>query len=182
MKALKLELCFVAVLLTVALAGCSSTASKSPDVSATIHKGLDQAGFKDVSTSQDREKGVVTLGGHVATDAEKAQAQSIAESLAGGQVVSNQIAVIPPNDQHDAKAANSDLDKGIAQNLDAALIQDRLKNGVKYSVKNHVVTLTGNVNSQDARAQAQQVAASVPNVQQVVNELQIKNQKATASN
>jgi hyperosmotically inducible protein len=182
MKALKLESSIFAVVLIAALAGCSSTANKSPDVSGSIHKALDQAGFKNVSTSQDRDKGVVTLSGHVAADSEKAQAQSIAESLAGGQVVANQIAVIPPGDEHDAKAANSDLDKGIEQNLDAALIQDRLHQGVKYSVKNHVVTLSGNVDSQDARAQAQQVAASVPNVQQVVNELQVKNQKATASN
>jgi len=182
MKALKLESSFLAMMLVAALAGCSSTTTKSPEVSDSIHKALDQAGFKDVSTSQDRDKGVVTLGGHVATDGEKAQAQSIAQSLAAGQVVANQIAVIPPGDQHDAKAANSDLDKGIEQNLDAALIQDRLKKGVKYSVKNHVVTLTGSVDSQQARSQAQQVAASVPNVQQVVNELEVKNQKATASN
>ena len=176
MKTLRPCLPLLAVLLAGALIGCSNT-NKSADVSGSIRKSLDQAGFKDVSTSQDRDKGVVTLGGHVATDGDKAQAESIAESQAAGQVVSNQIAVIPPGAEHDAKAMNSDLDKGIAQNLDAALIQDRLHDGVKYAVKNHVVTLTGNVDSQDARAQAQQVAASVPNVQQVVNELQIKNLK-----
>ncbi len=182
MKILKLGSSLLAVLLVGALAGCSNTSSKSPDVSGGIHKALDQAGFKDVSTSQDRDKGVVTLSGHVATDGDKAQAESIANSMAAGEVVSNQIAVVPPGDAHDAKAANSDLDKGIEQNLDAALIQDRLHKGVKYSVKNHVVTLTGNVDSQAVRAQAQEVAASVPNVQQVVNELQIKDQKATSSN
>jgi len=182
MKALKLGLSFLAVLLVGTFVGCSNTSTKSPDVSDSIRKSLEQAGLKDVDISQDRDKGVVTLGGHVATDAEKAQAGSIATPLAAGQVVSNQIAVIPPGDVHDAKVANSDLDKGIAQNLDAALIQDRLRKGVEYSVKNHVVTLTGSVNSQAARDQAQQVAASVPNVQQVVNELQVKDQKATSSN
>ncbi len=171
-----------AVLLAGTLAGCSSTSTKSPDVSASIHKSLDQAGFKDVSTSQDRDKGVVTLGGHVATDADKAQAESIAQSLAAGQVVSNQIAVIPPGAEHDAKAINSDLDKGIQQNLDAALIAAQLHDGVKYAVKNNVVTLSGDVDSQAARGRAQQVAATVPNVQQVVNELQIKGQKASSSN
>lgn len=173
--------CMVVVLAATAV-GCSSTATKSPDVSGGIRKSLDQAGFKDVSTSQDRDKGVVTLTGHVATDADKAQAESIAKSMAGGQVVADEIAVIPPGDTHDAKAANSDLDKGIEQNLDAALIQDRLHDGVKYSVKNHVVTLSGNVDSQQARANVQQVASSVPNVQQVVNELQVKDQKASSSN
>jgi hypothetical protein len=33
-----------------------------------MRKSLDQAGFKDVSVSQDRDKGVVTLGGQVASD------------------------------------------------------------------------------------------------------------------
>jgi hyperosmotically inducible periplasmic protein len=181
MKIRKLSLLLPAALLAGALVGCSN-ASKSPDVSSNIRKSLDQAGLKDVSTSQDRDKGVVTLSGHVATDAAKAQAQQIAVAQAGGQVVANQIAVIPPGDKSNAKAMNSDLDKGIEQNLDAALIYDKLHDGVKYSVKNHVVTLTGNVNSQDARQRAQDVAASVPNVQQVVNELQVKDQKATASN
>ncbi|MGP0072389.1 MAG: BON domain-containing protein [Bryobacteraceae bacterium] len=50
------------------------------------------------------------------------------------------------------------------------------------SVKNHVVTLTGDVYSQDARQKVQDVAAAVPNVQQVVNELEVKNRKASASN
>ena len=50
------------------------------------------------------------------------------------------------------------------------------------SSKNEVVTLTGDVDSVSKRAHAQDVAASVPNVQQVVNELQVKAQKATSSN
>jgi osmotically-inducible protein OsmY len=43
------------------------------------------------------------------------------------------------------------------------------------------VTLTGEVSSQAKRAQVEQVASTVPNVQQVVNELQVKNQKATST-
>jgi osmotically-inducible protein OsmY len=77
---------------------------------------------------------------------------------------------------------NSDLDKGIGNNLDAALIQANLHDNVKYAVKNNVVTLTGDVNSESKRGQAQQMASMVPNVQQVVNELQVKAQKATSSN
>ena len=76
---------------------------------------------------------------------------------------------------------NSDLDKGVEKNLDAALIQQNLHKGVKYDVKNGVVTLTGEVNSQSRRAQAERVATSVPNVKQVVNELQVKSQKASSS-
>jgi len=76
---------------------------------------------------------------------------------------------------------NSDLDKGIEQNLDAALIQNRLHERVKYEVKSGVVTLTGEVNSQAKRALAEQVATAVPNVLQVVNDLQVKNQKASSA-
>jgi len=161
--------------------GCSQPSPKSPDVSGNIRHSLDQAGFKDVSVTQDRDKGVVTLGGHVAADRDKARAESIATSFAGGQVVSNQIAVTPLGSENAAKAVNSDVDGGIEKNLDAALIQNKLHESVKYAVKNSVVTLTGEVDSQSKRRQAEGIASSVPNVGQVVNELQVKNQKATTS-
>ena len=77
---------------------------------------------------------------------------------------------------------NSDLDIGIEKNLDAALIQNGLQRNVKYDVKNGVVTLTGEVKSNSVRAQAEQIASSVPNVRQVVNELQSRSQKASSSN
>jgi hyperosmotically inducible protein len=181
MKTLKRSLPFLVLLVVGTFVGCSTTSTKSPDVSDSIRKSLDQANLKDVSVTQDRDKGVVTLDGHVATEGDKSQAESIAKSMAGGQVVSNQIAVIPPSAEIDAKAVNSDLDKGMEKNLDAALIQHRLHKSVKYDVRNGVVTLTGEVNSQSQRAQAERVASSVPNVKQVVNELQVKNQKASAS-
>jgi osmotically-inducible protein OsmY len=76
---------------------------------------------------------------------------------------------------------NSDLDAGIDKNLDAALIQNKLHKGVKYEVKSGVVTLTGEVNSESKRARVEQVASTVPNVRQVVNELQVKDQKATST-
>lgn len=180
MKSNKLLLTVLTLLIVGTLVGCSGT-TNSPDVSDSIRKSLDQAGLKDVSVSQDRDKGVVTLGGHVPSDVDKSQAESIAKSIAGGQVVSNQIGVVPPAVASDAKTVNSDLDKGIEKNLDAALIQHRLKKGVKYDVKNGVVTLTGEVNSHARRAQVKKVASAVPNVQQVVNELKVKNQKATSS-
>ncbi len=181
MKTLTLFVSLLALLALGTLVACTQTATQSPDVSDSVRKSLDQAGLKDVSVSQDRDKGVVTLGGHVAADADKSQAESIAKSIATGQVVANQIAVIPAGVEGDAKAVNSDLDKGIEKNLDAALIQNKLQKIVKYDVKNGVVTLTGEVNSQSKRAQAETIASAVPNVQQVVNDLQVKNQKASSS-
>jgi hyperosmotically inducible protein len=164
------------------LVGCSSEPAKSPDVADSIRKSLDQSGLKAVRVSQDRTKGVVTLDGQVPSAMDKSQAETIANSLAGGQVVADQITVVPPSAESDAKAVNSDLDKGIKENLDAALIQNRLNKHVKYDVKAGVVTLSGEVDSQAKRAYAEKVAAAVPNVQQVVNELQVKDQKASSTN
>lgn len=182
MRKLLLPISLLTLLAAGALAGCSSEPTKSPDVSDSIRKSLDQAGLKDVKVSQDRTIGVITLAGEVPSDMDKTQAETIAKSQAGGQVVADQITVVPPAMASEAKAVNSDLDKGIEKNLDAALIQNRLNKHVKYDVKSGVVTLTGEVNSQSKRAYAEKVAAAVPNVQQVVNELQIKDQKASSTN
>ena len=181
MRTLPVCLASLALLAAGVLVGCSQTPPKSPEVSEAIRKSLDQAGFKDVSVAQDREKGVVTLAGHVAAEGDKSQAESIAKSIAGGQVVANQIAVVVTGAESDSKTVNADLDSGIEKNLDAALIQNKLHKSVQYTVKNAVVTLTGEVNTQAQRAMAEKVASQVPNVKQVVNELQAKNQKATSS-
>jgi len=155
-KTIKVFFTLLALIAAGIMAGCSTTAAKSPDVSDSIRKSLDQAGLKDVTVSQ-------------------------AKSFAGAQVVADQIAVIPVGGEKDAKAVNSDLDNGIEQNLDAALIQNQMHDNVKYKVKSGVVTLSGEVNSENKRTRAQQVASGVPNVLQVVNDLQVKNQKASSS-
>jgi hyperosmotically inducible protein len=180
MKSRRLLLALLPLVLVGALAGCSET-NKSPDVTDNIRKSLDQAGYKDVSVSQDREKGVVTLTGTVATESDKSQAEAIAKSGAGSQVVADQIAVRPPGNESDAKTVDADLDKAIEKNLDAVLVKNKLKNDVKYDTKNGVVTLTGEVRSQARRAQVEKLAASVPNVKQVVNELEVKSQKASST-
>jgi hyperosmotically inducible protein len=180
MKVRKLFLAVVPVLLAGALAGCSDT-NKSPEVTDNIRKSLDQAGYKDVSVSQDREKGVVTLTGTVPAEGDKAQAESIAKSSADSQVVADQISVRPPGNESDAKTVDSDTDKAIEKKLDAVLVKNKLDRGVKYDVKNGVVTLKGDVPSQSRRTQVEKLAKTVPDVKQVVNELEVKNQKATAT-
>jgi hyperosmotically inducible periplasmic protein len=181
MKKLIMSVAILALIAVGVLTGCSGTAVKSPDVAGNIRNSLDQAGFKNVTVNQDRDKGIVTLSGQVTSDNDKLQAESLAKSLAGAQVVANQIAVSPLGLEKETKTVNSDLDQGIEKNLDAALIQNRMHDDVKYKVKGGVVTLTGDVNSQNKRYQAEQVATKVPNVKQVVNDLQVKNQKATSA-
>ncbi len=182
MKIAKSLVPVLALIAIGAMAGCWGPSSKSPNVADSIRKSLDQAGLKDVSVSQDRDKGIVTLGGEVLTQDAKLQAESLAKSLAAGQVVADQIAVVAPGTGKETSAVNSDLDQGIGKNLDAVLIQNRLHHDVNYAVKNGVVTLTGQVNSEATRSNAEQLAAGVPNVLQVVNDLQVPHsQKASSS-
>jgi hyperosmotically inducible periplasmic protein len=176
----KLSLSLAPLFVAGALLGCSNT-NKAPDVTDNVRKALDQAGFKDVSVKQDRDKGVVTLTGTVPTDSDKAQAESIAKANAESQVVADEISVRPPGNESEAKTVESDTDKAIEKNVDATLVKHRLKKGVSYEVKNGVVTLTGHVPTQSKRQQVENVVKTVPNVQQVVNELEVKNQRASST-
>ena len=80
MKTLRLLVTLLPLLIVGTLAGCSGT-TKSPDVSDTIRNSLDQASLKDISVSQNRDKGVVTLGGHVPSDGDKSHAESMPSRL-----------------------------------------------------------------------------------------------------
>jgi hyperosmotically inducible protein len=181
MKSIRRFFSIGTLLILAGMAACSDTPTKSPDVTDNLRRSLDQAGLRDVSVSQDRDKGVITLTGTTASESDKSQAESIAKSIAGPQVVSDQIAVRPPGDESTAKKVDSDLDKGIEKNFDAVLVRHKLASAVKYDVKNGVVTLTGHVNSQSRRAWVEKLATGVPNVRQVVNELEVKDQKASSS-
>ena len=165
----------------VATQACTTSPTMAPDVTGSIKDALKGAGLNDVSVSQDRDKGVVTLKGSVTGEMDKAKAETLAKSLAGSQVVGNEIAVLPPGAESMAKAVNSDLDDAIKKNLHATLLENNLQDLVKYDVKVGVVTLTGEVTSQAQRSDAQRIALVVPNVKQVVNKLDVKNQKASSS-
>src|SRR5579885_2068302 len=177
MKILSGMLIGMALVVTLA---CNSD-TKAPDVTDNIRHALDGAGLTDVKVSQDRDKNVVTLSGNVATDDDKGKAESIAKSQAGTAVVSDEIGVRPQGDESTAKKVDSELDSGIDKNLKAALVEHKMDHAVSYDVKNGVVTLKGNVASQGQRATAEKIASGVPNVKQVVNELDVKNQRATST-
>lgn len=159
---------------------CSSN-TKAPDVTDNVRNALNSAGLNDVRVSQDRDKNVVTLNGTVPTEEDKSRAESIAKSQAGSAVVADEIAVRPKGDESTAKKVDSDLDSGIDKNLEAMLVQHKMNHAVHYDVNNGVVTLKGNVPSQGQRSSVEKLAQQVPNVKQVVNEVEVKNQRATST-
>lgn len=161
-------------------AGCSSKPAPSADVEGSVRTALASRGLKDVSVSQDRGKGVVTLSGKVPSDVDKTQAASVAQSIAPGQVIANEIAIIPAGMESEAREIHEALDEGINSNMKALLVGKRFAENVTYEVRSRVVTLSGTVSSQAEREEVGKAAAAVPNVNQVVNELQVTNQRATS--
>jgi len=169
---------WVVGLAAIGLIGCAS--HPAPEVTGKIRDSLKQAGLNDVTVAQDRNKGVVTLGGSVHQDPDKMRAEQIAQQIAGGQVVADEIAVLPTGNDTVAKKVDADLDKGIEANVDAALTQASIQ-GVRHSTKNGVVTLKGTLSTPALRGDAERLVAAVPNVQQVVNEIDVMDQRATTS-
>lgn len=180
MNSLRTAVTFLLTAILAVALGCS-TQTKSPDVSENVRHALDQAGLGSISVSQDRDKNVVTLKGNVGSDDDKQRADTIAKANAGSAVVANEIGVRPSGDEGTAKKVESKLDSGIDKNLEAKLIQQKLNREVSYDVTNGVVTLKGSVPSEQQRSSVEKIAKQVPNVKQVVDELEVKGQKATTT-
>jgi hyperosmotically inducible periplasmic protein len=87
----------------------------------------------------------------------------------------NEVSVQPVGQESAAKSVNSNLDDGIEKNYKAALIAKGLdKQSIRFDAKNGVLTLKGKVKTTTQRKEAEQLAQAVPNVQQVLNEIDVK--------
>jgi hyperosmotically inducible periplasmic protein len=167
----------VALLLAIAI-GCSSNKASTPDVKDHVAKALGNAGFKDINVSSDNDKQLVTLKGDVKTQEDKERAEDVAKSAAAGWVVANEIGVRPEGVEGAASKIDANVDSAIEKDFKAVLIANRLDNQhIRYDAKNGVLTLKGDVDTPAEREKAEKLAASVPNVQQVVNELDVKGAK-----
>ena len=155
-------------------AGCTQTNTKKSEAD-TVKQALEQADLKDVRVSDDTDKNTVTLSGTLHSDEAKNRAGEIAKSAAPERTIANEISVQPVGDESRAKDVASNLDDGIENNYKAALISKRLnKQSIHYDAKNGVLTLTCNVKSTAQKSEAELLASKVPNVQQVVNQIEVK--------
>ena len=170
-----------ALLLCVAI-GCTSNKANTPEVKDQVSKALTNAGYKDVKVDTNNDKQLVTLTGDVKTQEDKEKAEDIAKSAAAGFVVANEIGVRPEGAEGEAKKIDSNVDDAIEKDFKAVIIAHRLeKQHIRFDAKNGVLTLKGDVDTPSQRAQVEKLAASVPNVQQVVNELDVKGAKRKSS-
>jgi hyperosmotically inducible periplasmic protein len=171
-------LAFIAILAAMFTIACSQQKANTPDVTDQIKDSLKTNNLGDVKVSEDRDKGVITLTGDVKDDQAKAQAEDIAKQNAGGLIVANEIGVRPEGAEGDAKKVDNNLDKGIEDNYRAALTANGMDNQhIRFDSKNGVVTLKGDVDTPAQRESAEKMASKIPNVSQVVNELEVKNAK-----
>jgi osmotically-inducible protein OsmY len=155
---------------------CSSQRSTS-DISYkdNVEKALEQADLKDVTVSEDRDKNTITLGGTVHSDDAKQRAGEVAKTAAGERVVANEVGVQPAGAESEAKDMASNVDDAIEKNYKAVLIAKGLdKQHIHFDAKNGVLTIKGSVKSAPQREEAQELAQAVPNVHQVLNQLDVK--------
>jgi osmotically-inducible protein OsmY len=170
-KSLLLSLILVSSL--VAGIGCSERTK--PLYKAAVEKSLEQADLKGISVSEDVDKNTIKLEGTLHSDNAKTNAGDVAQSAAPGRTIANEISVQPVGAESEAKSESSALDDAIEKNYKAELIARRLnKQKIDYKSKNQVLTLTGSVKTTSERKEAEQIASKTPNVQQVVNQLEVR--------
>jgi hyperosmotically inducible periplasmic protein len=170
----------IAALTLLLTVGCSQQRGANPSVKDNVEKSLNNAGFKDVNVDEDRDKGVVTIKGKVASQDDKARAEDVARQAAGNSVVANEILVAGPDGQTEDRAEDvaSAQDDAIEAEFDAMIEKMNLKDQhVRKDAKNGVLTITGDVDSASQRTQIEKSSAKIKGVTQVVNKLEIKNAK-----
>ena len=168
---------------TLALAGCMHSAH--PDQRMAIYNALDQHDLRSVTVSQDRHAGVITLSGIVGSADRKQRAEQIAQQAAPGYSVVDRIQIDTSSIQNEIQSStqNAQLDSAIEDHFNATLAADRtLKmQKIKCAAYNGTLTLTGTVKNDQQRKEAEELAKKVPQVQHVVNQLQIAGKASPAS-
>ena len=164
----------------LSVAGCHKS---HPDEKDAVTSSLKSNSLGEVDVSQDRDKGVMTLTGNVATSDQKQQAGTLAQQAAPDYQVANEIGVRPP-DTSNAGAVASDMDKGIEENFKAEIKSHKALDdqSISASAKNGTLEIKGSVKTMAQKREVEAMAKKVPNVQQVVNELEVKpNKHSTAA-
>lgn len=165
----------VLALVSVAMLGIACNKTAPTNYKDSVKTALEQADLKDVTVTEDSGKNTITLGGTVHSDDAKARAGDVAQGNAGPRIIANEISVEPAGNEGQARKVESNVDDGIESNFKAVLISKGMdKQHIRYKAKNGVLTLKGSVKSSAQRQEAQELAKNTPNVDQVVNEIQVQ--------
>ena len=173
-------------LLLGSLAICGCHGNQHPDDRMAVYNALDKNDLRSVTVSQDRGAGTITLSGVVGSMDSRQRAEVVARQAAPGYQIADKIQVQSAGLQDDIKAAkqNAQLDSAIEDKFKAQLAKEpTLKlEKIHYTAYNGTLTLKGTVRSYTERQQAEDLAKKVPDVQHVVNQLQIQAGKPSPAN
>ena len=167
----------------LAIAGCNTNPAH-PDEKSQVNNALSTNNLGSVSVSQDQDKGVITLTGNVNSDDQKNQAATLAKQAAPDYTIANEVGVRPAGAEGQAGSVASNIDSAIEDNYKASLkahknLDDQ---SIDYSAKNGTLMLKGSVKTAAQKSEAEKLAKHVPNVQQVVNEIEVKPGKHSSAN
>jgi len=129
--------------------------------------------------------GVVTLTGQSPSEIDRELAGNVARDTTGVKQVDNQIRVEPglkPSDtslRESARVTDLEIHAYLRERLAASEFLSG--NEINVSVKDRVVTLTGRTQTPRQKAGVEQLARSIPNVADVVNQLTATNPGAAQS-
>jgi osmotically-inducible protein OsmY len=165
----------ISAMLLALLAGVACSRTNNSSYKDSVKRALEQADLTDVTVSEDAAKNTITLGGKVHSENAKQQAAQVAQAAAGNRIVANEISVEPVDQGSAARSIEHNTDDAIEKNYKAALISKGLdKQNIHFTAKNGVLTLKGSAKTLQQRNEAQQLAANIPNVAQVINEIQVR--------
>ncbi len=181
-----LPLSAAALLITaiMILTGCMRR--DHPDVKLAEYDTLDQHDLRSVTVSQDRQAGVITLSGIVGANDRKMRAEQLAQQSAPGYSIVDRIQVDNAGIQSEVQAASqaAQVDNSIEDHFRAALALHRaLKTqNIECTANNGILTLKGTVKTAQEKREAEDLAMKVPQVQHVVNEIQVHPGKPSPAN
>jgi hyperosmotically inducible periplasmic protein len=162
-------------------AGCNR--ASHPDEKSAVTDALKNSNLNAVSVWQDRDKGVMTLKGNLDSQDLKSQAENLAKQAAPDYTIADEIGVRPPG-ASEAGSVASNLDSAIEDNYKAMIKAHASLNdqSIDCSAKNGTLVLKGSVKTARQKKEAEDLAKKVPNVQQVVNEIEVKPGKHSTAN
>jgi hyperosmotically inducible protein len=160
---------------SLALSGCRG--SGHPDYKTAVYSALVQNDLRSITVSQDRGAGTITLTGIVGSMDRRQQAENVAKQAAPGYQIADKIQIHSTGLQDDIQAATqkAQLDSAIEDNFKARLADEpSLKSEkIQYAAYHGTLSLKGTVRSEKERQQAEDLAKKVPQVQHVINQLQV---------
>ena len=161
------------------IAGCSG-GHKYANAKPAVQNSLTQNNLGSISVMQNRTKGVITLTGSVPTEAQKAQAESVAKTAAPTYTVVDEISVVPPanstgNSSAMAPAGPSPADVAIQDEFNNEVKKKRYlaHDNINIQANNGDVVLSGEVRTKYDKKEAEKLAKKIKNVKSVQNNLNV---------